>query len=67
MYLTTGYSLNRKSSKAKKAIINYSTRTDSEKLSFEFKSNYTYFYAKELAKPSRLTLIFSQRIPNLFI
>jgi hypothetical protein len=59
--LPLGIVLKLKSSKTKKLIIDYSTCTDSEKLSFEFKSDYAYFYAKELAKPSRLTLIFLQK------
>jgi hypothetical protein len=58
MCLPIGINLNLKSAKAKKLIIYYSTCTDSEKLSIEFKSDCSYFYVKELTKPSRLTLLF---------
>ncbi len=65
--LTTGINLNLKSKKAKKSIINYSTCTESEKLSIEFKTDYCFFYVKELAKPLRLTLLFLRNTHNLLI
>jgi hypothetical protein len=58
MSLPLGIDLNLKSAKVKKLIIDYSTCTDGEKLSTQYKSDCSYFYVKELTKPSRLTLLF---------
>jgi hypothetical protein len=59
MSLSIGINLNLNSAKAKKLIIDYSTCTDGEKLSIEYKSDCSYFYVKELTKPSRVTIFFS--------
>jgi hypothetical protein len=56
--LTTGLKLSRIIDQTKQSIIDYSTSTDSEKLSIEFKSNYSYLFVKELTKPLRLTQYF---------
>ncbi len=66
-WLSTGLKLNWIIDQTIQSIIDYSTSTDNEKLSIEFKSNYSYFFVKELTKLLRLTQYFSKSSPNWLI
>ncbi len=67
MCLITGINLDLKVAKAKKLIIDYSTCTDWEELSNEFKSDYSNFCSKEFEKSLYLTLFFRRNSPKLLI
>ncbi len=67
MCLITGINLDLKVAKAKKLIIHYSTCTDWEELSNEFKFDYYNFCSEEFEKPLYLTMFFRRNSPKLLI